>query len=70
MQLMELKMKKLKPLKKIKAPNFTLYPDEEYPITYENETTYYARIMNIKFGIDRSFENDLFEIIIEKPKEK
>ncbi|GFI62539.1 hypothetical protein IMSAG049_01723 [Clostridiales bacterium] len=55
-------MKKLKPLKEIKAPHFILYPTSLYPVVYENENTYYARVMNIKFGLDKKLENELYII--------
>ena len=54
---------RIKPITDIKAPNFTLYKDKTYPIVYETKDVYYVRIMNIKFGIEKRLEHDMYEII-------
>ena len=58
-------MKKLKPVKEIKTQDFILYPDSTYPIVYENENAYYARVMNVKFGFDKDCEHEMYEVINE-----
>lgn len=54
---------RIKPITDIKASNFTLYKDKTYPIVYETKDVYYVRIMNIKFGIEKRLEHDMYEII-------